>query len=181
MNKTMAREMEATIRTNLMQGKILTEEAKPILFSEWARQYLEIETVKSLRSFKDRFQRVKHQLVPFFGGKIITEIKPKDVEEYRAQRVGKNGQPVSLQSVNHDHAALKHCLNIAVRRGLMSSNPASRVPVPNPQNERDRVLSPEEWGQVVSSSEASSTTCASLGIPSRATLQRDHRVDLGSS
>ena len=71
LNKTMAREMEATIRTNLMQGKILTEEAKPILFSVWARQYLEIETVKSLRSFKDRFQRVKHQLVPFFGGKIM--------------------------------------------------------------------------------------------------------------
>jgi site-specific recombinase XerD len=87
---------------------------------------------------------VKHQLVPFFGGKIITELKPKDVEEYRAQRVGKNGQPVSLQSVNHDHATLKHYLNIAVRRGLMSSNPASRVPVPNPQKERDRVLSQEE-------------------------------------
>lgn len=31
LNKTVAREMEATIRTNLMQGKILTEEAKPVL------------------------------------------------------------------------------------------------------------------------------------------------------
>jgi hypothetical protein len=92
--------MEATIRTNLMQDKVLTEEAKPVLFSEWAKQYLEIETVKSLRSFKDRCQRVTLQLVPFFGGKIITEIRPKDIEAHRAQRVGKNGQPVSLQSVN---------------------------------------------------------------------------------
>lgn len=99
---------------------------------EWAKQYLEIETVKSLRSFKDRFQRVTLQLVPFFGKKILTEIKPQDIEAYKAQRVRKNGRTVSLQRINHDHVAMKHCLNIAVRRGLLSSNPASRVPIPNP-------------------------------------------------
>ena len=81
--------MKATIRTNLMQGKILTEEAKPILFSVWARQYLEIETVKSLRSFKDRFQRVKHQLVPFFGGKIITETSQKMSRSIERRELGR--------------------------------------------------------------------------------------------
>jgi integrase len=34
---------------------------------------------------------------------------------------------------------------VAVRRGLLAWNPAARVPLPNPQNERDRVLSAEEW------------------------------------
>ncbi len=45
----------------------------------------------------------------------------------------------------NDHILLKHCLNIAIRRGLLVSNPASKVPVPNPHNERDRVLSEDEW------------------------------------
>ncbi|MCS6319924.1 MAG: site-specific integrase [Nitrospira sp.] len=148
LNKSVAKELEAIIKTNLMQGKILTEEAKPILFSEWAKQYLEIETVKSLRSFKDRAYRVTHQLVPFFGRKLLTEIKPQEIEAYRAQRVRGDGKPVSLQSINHDHVALKHCLNLALKRGLLNSNPATKVTIPNPQNERDRVLSEEEWGRL---------------------------------
>jgi integrase len=53
-----------------------------------------------------------------------------------------------VQTVNHDHIALKHCLNVAIRRGLLQSNPASKVPLPNPQNERDRVLSDEEWSKL---------------------------------
>jgi integrase len=53
-----------------------------------------------------------------------------------------------VQTVNHDHIALKHCLNVAIRRGLLQSNPASKVPLPNPQNERDRVLSDEEWNKL---------------------------------
>jgi integrase len=40
---------------------------------------------------------------------------------------------------------LKHCLKVAIRRGLMVTNPASSVPLPDPHNERDRVLSEEEW------------------------------------
>lgn len=43
LNKTIAREMESTIRINLLQGKILTEESRPVLFSEWAQQYLNLE------------------------------------------------------------------------------------------------------------------------------------------
>lgn len=148
LNKGVAKGMEAAIRTNLLQGKVLTEEGKPVLFSEWARTYLELETVKGLRSYRDRADRITKQLMPFFGKKIISEIRPQDVEAYRRQRVKKNGKPASLQTVNHDHIALKHCLNVVVRRGLLSSNPASRVPLPNPENERDRVLGAGEWGRL---------------------------------
>ena len=40
---------------------------------------------------------------------------------------------------------LKHCLNIAMRRRLILVNPAALVPIPNAHNERDRVLTAEEW------------------------------------
>lgn len=152
LNKTAARDMEAAIKTNLLLGKVVTEEARPLLFSEWAKQYLNLEEVKGLRTYRDRAERVMGQLVPFFGRKIVSEIKPQDIEIYRAKRLRKNGKPASLQTVNNDHTALKHCLNVAVRRGILLSNPAAKVPMPNPQNERDRVLSEDEWARLYQAS-----------------------------
>lgn len=130
LNKTAARAMETAIKTNLLLGKVLTEEAKPMLFSEWAKQYLNLEEVKGLRTYRDRGERVNRQLVPFFGRKILTEIKPQDIEAFRAQRTRKDGEPASLQTVNNDHTALKHCLNVAVRRGLLQATQRPRCPCP---------------------------------------------------
>lgn len=138
--------MEAAIKLRLRLGQEPSKHAaKPVLFKEWAKTYLDLQEVKTLRSFAGRAHSVGKHLVPFFGGKILTEIRPADVETFRAQRTKPDGSSASVQTVNHDHIALKHCLNIAVRRGLMVSNPAARVPMPIPQNERDRVLSEEEW------------------------------------
>ena len=56
--------------------------------------------------------------------------------------------PVSVQTVNHDHTALTHMFNIAKspRFKLVVQNPASHVEKPDPKNERDRIVSAEEWG-----------------------------------
>lgn len=148
LNKTVAREMEAAIKTRLLLGQEKTEQAKPILFKEWAKAYLELETVKGLRSFVGRSHSINTHLIPFFGQKILSEIKPQDVEAFRNQRKKPNGSKASTQTINHDHVALKHCLNMAIKRGLLHANPASRVGMPNPQNERDRVLTEEEWGRL---------------------------------
>lgn len=87
---------------------------------------------------------MERQLIPFFGGKVLTEIRPHDVEAFRAQRKKKDGPKPSIQTVNNDHIVLKHCLNVAIQRGRLQTNPATRVPLPDPQNARDRVLTEEE-------------------------------------
>ncbi len=147
-NKTAAKEAEAAIRINLLLGKIPSEQAQPILFSEWANTYLDLEVVKTLRSYQDRVETVTRQLVPFFGRKILSEIRPADIETYRDQRIKRNGAKARTQTINNDHIILKHMLNVAVRRGLLTGNPAARIPMPNPNNARDRVLSEEEWGKL---------------------------------
>jgi len=148
LNKTVAREMESAIKTLILLGQERTEQARPVLFKEWATTYLDMEAVKTLRSYQDRVEIMKRQLIPYFGAKILTEIRPADVEAYRAQRMKRNGKKASTQTVNNDQVVLKHALNIAVRTGLLAWNAAARVPLPNPQNERDRVLSDEEWGKL---------------------------------
>ncbi len=145
LNKTIAREMETVIKTRILLGQEQSDRSRPILFKEWATTYLELEEVKNLRSFVGRSHSIKTHLIPFLGGKLLGEIKPADVEAFRRQRKKPNGKPASVQTINHDHVALKHCLNVAIRRGLLQANAASRVPLPNPRNERDRVLTDDEW------------------------------------
>ena len=123
---------------------------------------------------------MERQLVPFFGAKILSEIRPADVEAYRGQRMKRDGNPASIQTVNNDHTVLKHCLNVAVRRGLLENNAAARVSMPNPQNERDRVLTEEEWDRLYACSEAApSTGLARLPTSSDSGSGRC-RVDVGS-
>jgi integrase len=145
LNKGIARDMEAKIKTDLLMGKLHSEDAKPILFSEWAKTYLALEEVSRLKSYQDRVEIMERQLVPFFGKRLLSQIKPEEVRAFRSQRKRRDGKPASLQTVNNDHIVLKHCLNVAAKRGLLVSNPATLVPLPNPQNERDRVLNDEEW------------------------------------
>ena len=127
-----------------MTGGINSEQSQPLLFKEWALRYIELEEVKRLKSYRDRKRIITHQLIPYFGSTLLQEIRPEHIEAYRAQRRKEDGSATSLQTINNDHIILKHCLNVAIRRGLLVSNPACRVPLPNPHNERDRVLTEEE-------------------------------------
>jgi integrase len=145
LNKTVAKQQEAIIKTDLMKGIVQSPESKVMTFKQWGTVYLGLEEVRRLRSYKDREDIVLHQLLPYFGGKLLTEIKASDVEDFRAQRRKRDGSTPSLQTINNDHTVLKHCLNVAIRRGLLTINPASQVPLPDPHNERDRVLNEEEW------------------------------------
>ena len=111
----------------------------------------------------------------------MSEIKPQDVESYRAQRMKKDGEPASVQTVNNDHTALKHCLNVAVRRGLVASNPAAKVAMPNPRNERDRVLTDDEWPRLYQASKPHLRPILLLAYHFGTAVQRDNRIDLGPS
>jgi integrase len=50
-------------------------------------------------------------------------------------------------TLNHDHMTLTHMFNVArsPQFRLVTENPASHVPKPNPNNERDRIATAEEW------------------------------------
>lgn len=145
-NRTIAKQQEALIKTALMKGEIKSEKLPGLTtFRAWGEKYLEIPEIKNLASYRNHIEKVHCWLAPFFGDKLLTEITPDDVETYRAQRRLKNGNPPTMATLNGDHAILKQMLYQAVKRGLLLTNPASRVTMPDPHNERDRVLTPDEW------------------------------------
>ena len=145
LNRTRAKEQESIIQTDLMKGNITSERSRSIPFSEWAETYLNLEGVRNLRTYKDRVNSIRLQMVPFFGKKPLNKLTPEDVEGYRTQRVRKNGKPATLGTLNNEHTMLKHMLSVAVRRGILEVNVATKVALPNPNNERDRVLTQDEW------------------------------------
>ena len=145
LNKTVTKQQEAMIKTDLMKGVIKGDNERSMTFEKWVSSYLELEEIQRLRSRKDRVNVVRLQLIPFFGKKHLSAITPEDVEAFRAQRKKYNGQAASLQTINNDHIILKHCLNVARRKRLLTTNPATLVPIPSANNERDRILTAEEW------------------------------------
>ena len=149
-NKTVAKQQEAKIKTDLMMRRILSGRVKSLImtFAQWASEYVEIEEVKTLRSYKERCQRINTFLVPFFGKMLLEDMTVKDVEKFRQQR----GEDRAVATVNLDHNILKHMLKHALKRDLLSRNVASLVSVPKPKNSRNRVLEPEEWDRLYSAS-----------------------------
>jgi len=109
------------------------------------RGYLDLPEVKDLRSYANHLETVNCRLVPFFGDQLLTDLKVEDVEAYRASRTRKDVRPAALSTINWDHAVLKALLNKAIKRDYLAVNPASKVSLPNPKNERDRILTDDEW------------------------------------
>lgn len=142
LNKTIAKQQEAIIKTDLLKGVVNSDQIEaPKTFSEWAKEYLQIEEVRRLRSYRERSQRIEKVLKPLFGKKLLPDIGVKDVEEFRNVR----GVGRAQATVNVDHTILKHMLKHAMKRDLLARNVASLVSAPKPKNARDRVLDPDEW------------------------------------
>jgi integrase len=153
LNKTVAKQQEAVIKTKLLTGQVISplkEKAQSVTFRQWAQQYLDLEQIKKLKSHRMRRDHVRN-LVGFFQNKPLGAITAEDVRKYRQQRVGPMGRPLAIQTINHDHTALIHMFNVArsPQFGLITDNPAAHVPKPNPQNERDRIASGDEWKRLL--------------------------------
>ena len=117
-----------------------------LTFSDWADIYLAMDGIQALRTYQHR--KISVELFKrLFGNTKLSDISTDDVEHLRALR---RGEGKATSTINNDHAALKHVLSVAVSRGKLAVNVASKVPLINPENERDRVLTVDEWDRLYS-------------------------------
>ena len=88
LNKAEAKTQEAIIKTRLLAGTLPSDGAAELVmtFKEWGEEYVQIEEVRKLRSYRERRQRIERVLVPFFGKKNLHGIAAKDVEDFRRQQ-----------------------------------------------------------------------------------------------
>jgi len=122
-------------------------------FKDLAARYLELPEVKAKRSY-DRDKRSLKLLLPFFGDKLLKDIKPGTVEAYRQRRLGEpSGRTPSTltapATVNRELACFKTIFSKAIKNGKAERNPAVGVRQLKENNERDRILSPEEYDRLL--------------------------------
>jgi site-specific recombinase XerD len=89
------------------------------------------------------------RLLPYFGDKLLKEITPTKVEAYRQARLaepsGRTPQTLSKPAtVNRELACFKTIFK-AIANGKAECNPAAKVKLLKENNERDRILSSEEY------------------------------------
>jgi integrase len=107
--KTHAREQ----RLNLPKGRKLH-----MSFKEAGTKYL--EQVEPGRSLRDKKQRMRDHLMPFFKDKALNQITTFDGEQYKRQRLENGAAP---GTINRELALLSHVINKGIEWGWIDKRP----------------------------------------------------------
>jgi len=146
--KTVAQRRSEEIRRKIRMG-IYEYEDKNITLENIESDYIKyVKEIKMLRTWEQRKMHLK-SLMTFFHGKRLIQITPKDIEDYKSFRL-RNLKPASI---NRELATLRHLFNLSKRwKMYYGENPVSVSGLLREDNQRDRVLSPEEEERLFASS-----------------------------
>ncbi len=140
---TAAKTRELALKLEKTKAKV---EGKSVLSSItrledlWPRYYLWARSHN--RSPKTKKFRWVNHLKPAFGNKIISEISPRLVEEYKSKRLSENAKP---STINKELTLLKHILNKAVEWGYLEENPIRNVKMLPENSDVWKYLTKEEF------------------------------------
>ena len=112
------------VQVKIAQGKIGIEEPKKTPFSEFALEYAKFCKVNKAQSSYERdLLTINVHLISFFGSRFLYTITTKEIERYKAERLGE----VKPITVNRELETLKNMLRKAVEWGYAKENPAKSV------------------------------------------------------
>jgi integrase len=114
---------------------------------------LSLADVLAKKSYQ-RDEMSLNRLLPFFGNRLLRDITPSIVEAYQQKRLaepsGRSPQNLTKPAtVNREIACLKSIFNKAMRNDKAERNPAQGAKQLKENNERDRVLSQEEYSRLL--------------------------------
>lgn len=92
---------------------------------------------------------LRNHLIPGLGSIKLSDLKPSDIQRFYTEtlsKLGVNGKPLTPRTAQYAGAILKKALKYAVEvEGVISFNPASRVPLPKTSPE---VPTPWSFGEL---------------------------------
>jgi integrase len=128
------------IEAELIENKWLDIKREyKIKFSEVSKEFLEKYSKVNKRSWERDERIINPHLDKFFGSKFIYEIKEKDIEEYKKERLLTG---IKHSTLNRELACLKTILNKAKEWGYIEQVPKIKLFKEN--NQRVRYLTEEE-------------------------------------
>ncbi|MCH7951010.1 MAG: tyrosine-type recombinase/integrase [Candidatus Dadabacteria bacterium] len=139
--KTQAKRVMEETKRRLRLGKFDIFDARIPTLGEFAEEYNKyVRDVKKKRSWS-RDRELLSNLCKYFGDKRLSEITPKDIEDYKRMRL----KEVKPATINRALSCLKHLFNLAKRwKKYFGDNPVSQVEFFEENNKLERVLTLEE-------------------------------------
>jgi integrase len=146
-------------KVEIAEGKYLDRQ-RPVttMFDELSEAYLAYARDQQQKRSWTRDRTSLATLKGYFGGKRLPELTPVVIEQYRTWRratISRRGRPVTPASINRELACLKRMFNVACRGlmvlkgGMPQDNPMASVNLDRENNERDRVLSKDEFDRLL--------------------------------
>lgn len=121
---------------------------KKLLLSDVAEKYFEdYKTRAKANVYTEAYNKYKNKIKPSFGDLPIDDIKKETVSVWL-----KTFENVYKQaSINSYHATLKAIINYGIKNFSEIenlANPAQKISIKSPDNERERILSTDEIGRI---------------------------------
>jgi len=115
---------------------------RQITFAELGETYLQNYAKSNKKSWKDDEYRIEANLKPFFGDKLLKDITPLIIENYRTERLA---SPVTKSTVNREITIMKRMFNLAIDWNFADVNPVLKVKLFSEKDtQKQRILSEEE-------------------------------------
>ena len=159
--KTKAREFYTKAKAEQHEGRFFPERYQHGGYETVATlidRYL--ETAKTKKAYKDE-QFFGRWWKAWFKDQRLNAITPQRIEEAR-QSLLKDGR--TPQRVNRYQAWLRHVLNVAIRDGKLSQNPATKLKMFKEPKGRTRCLTPAEEAKLITALGQQYGVCARFAL-----------------
>ncbi len=161
-SRKLAETVEAKRKVEIAEDKFLdTNKSKKIKFEDFGKEFLNVHSKVNKKSWKSDEYNL-NSLGKYFAGKYLHDIKVKDVENFKVERlktfIGTTRKPktpprnITATTVNRELATLKTMLNKAVVWNKLKVNPAKSVQFLREPKGRTRFLEQEEIVKLLTNS-----------------------------
>jgi len=121
-----------------------------VTVGDWLAHWLVSRTSTAPSTVRGYAAHVRLYLTPYLGEVLLTELTVAQVQAMVTAIIRQHqalGTPVSAATLTRIRATLRAALNAAIRRGLISENPAARAELPRARRPRAVVWTPYRVGQ----------------------------------
>lgn len=154
-NLTLAREAEATLKSDMLRGEfdITHHKVKKITtlndiwkeYLPWAKEHK--------KSWKDDELYYNKHIEPRFGKKSLDAISPIDIERMKVEMkkdLNKNGKPYAAATIKHQMVIIRRLYNLASKwQRYDGSNPVSKVQMPKLDNQKTEFLTEDQFQRLL--------------------------------
>ncbi len=149
--KGLAKSALKKVQVQIAEGRFLDKKRENnILFSDVIERYLSHTADKKKSHNRDLVSKKK--IAKFFEKRRVEDIKPSDVENYRAHRKSDSTprhQPPTTATINRELAFIKRVFAWGIEKGLLEQNPGRYVKLEKENNARQRILDEGEFGSLL--------------------------------